>query len=61
MKTDIEISQSADKKNILEIARKLGLGEDDLELYGSYKAKIASSVWEKIKNRKNGKLVLVTS
>lgn len=61
MKTDIEISQSADKKNILEIARKLGLGEGDLELYGSYKAKIASSVWEKIKNRKNGKLVLVTS
>lgn len=61
MKTDIEISQSADKKNILEIAQKLGLSKDDLELYGNYKAKIAPSVWGKIRDKKNGKLILVTS
>jgi len=61
MKTDIEISQNADKKNILEIAQKLELSEDDLELYGSYKAKIAPSVWKKIQDKRDGKLVLVTS
>lgn len=61
MKTDIEISQSANKKNILEIAKKLGLGENDLELYGSYKAKIAPSAREKLRNKKDGKLILVTS
>ncbi|MBO4405401.1 MAG: formate--tetrahydrofolate ligase [Alphaproteobacteria bacterium] len=61
MKTDIEISQSADKKDIREIARKLGLEEDDLELYGNYKAKISTSVWKKIRDKKDGKLVLVTS
>ncbi|MBO7642416.1 MAG: formate--tetrahydrofolate ligase [Alphaproteobacteria bacterium] len=61
MKTDIEISQSANKKNILEIAKKLGLSENDLELYGSYKAKIAPSAREKLRNKKDGKLILVTS
>jgi len=61
MKTDIEISQSVDKKNILEIGRKLGLEEEDIELYGRYKAKISPSVWEKIREKKNGKLILVTS
>lgn len=61
MKTDIEISQSADKKNILEIGQKLGLEEEDIELYGRYKAKISPLVWEKIRNGKDGKLILVTS
>lgn len=61
MKADIEISQSVDKKNILEIGRKLGLKEEDIELYGRYKAKISPSIWEKIKNKKDGKLILVTS
>lgn len=61
MKTDVEISQSADKKDIREIAQKLGLGENDLELYGSYKAKISPSVREKLRNKKYGKLILVTS
>ena len=61
MKTDIEISQSADKKNILEIGQKLNLGENDLELYGRYKAKISPSVWNRIKDKKDGKLILVTS
>ena len=61
MSTDIEISQRANKKHILEIAQKLGLRENDLELYGSYKAKISPSVWKKIQHKKDGKLVLVTS
>ena len=61
MKTDVEISQSADKKNIREIARKLGLGEEDLELYGNYKAKISPTVKEKLRDKKDGKLILVTS
>ncbi len=61
MKTDIEISQDADKKSIPEIAAKLGLDENDLELYGNYKAKLSPSVWGKVRDRKNGKLILVTS
>ncbi len=61
MKTDIEISQSADIKNIKEIAAKIGLSDDDLECYGKYKAKIVSSLWKKIERNPNGKLVLVTS
>lgn len=61
MKTDIEISQSVDKKNILEIGRKLGLEEEDIELYGRYKAKVSPSAWKKIRNEKDGKLILVTS
>lgn len=61
MKTDIEISQSADKKDIREIALKLGLEENDLELYGSYKAKISPSARAKLRDKKDGKLVLVTS
>ena len=61
MKTDIEISQSADIKNIKEIAAKIGITEDDLECYGKYKAKIAPSLWKKIEKNPNGKLILVTS
>lgn len=61
MKTDIEISQTTELKNISEIAKKLNLNENDIELYGRYKAKILPSVWEKIQSKKEGKLVLVTS
>ncbi len=61
MKTDIEISQSADKRDIREIAQKLGLIENDLELYGSYKAKISPAAREKLRDKKDGKLILVTS
>ena len=61
MKTDIEISQSADIKNIKEVAAKIGLSDDDLECYGKYKAKIVPSLWKKIEQNPNGKLVLVTS
>lgn len=61
MLTDIEISQQADMLNIKDIAQKIGIGEDDLELYGKYKAKLADSLQEKIKNNPDGKLVLVTA
>lgn len=61
MKTDIEIAQGAKMKPIVEVAQQLGLEEDDLELYGKYKAKISSNVWEKIKNNQDGKLILVTA
>lgn len=61
MKTDIEISQQAKKQNILDIAQKLGISNEDVELYGRYKAKVLPSTWNKIQHRKNGKLVLVTS
>ena len=61
MKTDVEIAQEAKMQPIKEIAAKLGLTEDDLELYGKYKAKLTSEVWQKVKDRENGKLVLVTA
>ena len=61
MLTDIEIAQKATMQPITEIAGKLGLAEDDLELYGKYKAKIAETVWEKVKDKKSGKLILVTA
>lgn len=59
MKTDIEIAQSAKMEPILKIAEKLGLREDDVELYGKYKCKIALEACNK--NSKKGKLVLVTA
>ena len=46
---------------ITEIAKKIGIGEDHLELYGNYKAKISADIWEKIKDNKDGKLILVTA
>lgn len=61
MKSDIEISQEAKIKGIQDIAEKIGLSEDDLELYGKYKAKVAPTVWNKIEKNACGKLVLVTS
>ena len=61
MNTDIEIAQSAKMLPITKIAEKLGLSEDDIELYGKYKAKISESVFEKTKNLPNGKLILVTA
>ena len=61
MKTDVEIAQEAKMQPIREIAAELGLTEDDLELYGKYKAKLTSEVWQKVKDRENGKLVLVTA
>ena len=61
MKTDIEIAQEAKMVPIREVAAKLGIEEDDLELYGKYKTKLSSDLWEKVKNNKDGKLVLVTA
>ncbi|TGE32950.1 formate--tetrahydrofolate ligase [Desulfosporosinus sp. Sb-LF] len=61
MKSDIEIAQSAVMKPILEIAENLDLKEDEVELYGKYKAKINLSVWNRLKDKPNGKLILVTA
>ena len=60
-KSDIEIAQENELAKITEIAKKIGIGEDHLELYGSYKAKISADIWEKIKDNKDGKLILVTA
>lgn len=61
MKTDIQIAQEAKIENIIEIAKKVGLTEDDIEQYGKYKAKVNLDVLKKLENRKDGKLVLVTA
>ena len=58
--TDIQIAQAAKKENIVEIAKKIGLTEDDIEQYGKYKAKVNLDVLQKSK-RPNGKLILVTA
>lgn len=60
-KSDIEIAQEAVMLPIKEVAEKLGIQEEDLELYGKYKAKLSNEYEAKIKNNKNGKLVLVTA
>lgn len=61
MKSDIEIAQGANMKPIGEVAGYLGVEDDYLELYGRHKAKIALDIWDKIKDRPSGKLVLVTA
>ncbi len=61
MKTDIEIAQSAEMKKILEIGKKIGLTEDELELYGNYKAKISEDAFKRLKDKEDGKLILVTA
>lgn len=61
MPTDIAIAQGARLKPITEIGEMLGLGSEDLETYGRYKAKIATHVWERVKGAPNGKLILVTA
>lgn len=61
MKTDIEIAQEAVMENITEVAKKLGITEDELELYGRYKAKISDEYIESISQREDGKLILVTA
>lgn len=61
MLTDIAISQQANMLNIKEIAQRIGIDEEDLELYGKYKAKLSDSLQEKIKDNPEGKLILVTA
>ncbi|NLX75191.1 MAG: formate--tetrahydrofolate ligase [Synergistaceae bacterium] len=59
--TDIEIAQKTELEPIVEVAAKLNIDEDDLELYGKYKAKVSFNLWNKIKNNKDGKMILVTA
>ena len=61
MKSDIQIAQEAEMLPIKEVAEKLGIGEDDLELYGKYKAKLSDELIERVKNQPDGKLILVTA
>ena len=61
MKSDIEIAQEAEMIHIREVAKQLDITEDDLELYGKYKAKLTDELWEQVKDRKDGKLILVTA
>ena len=61
MKTDIQIAQETKMELIKNVAEKLDIHEDDLELYGKYKAKFSDELWEKIKDRPDGKLILVTA
>lgn len=60
-KSDIEIAQEAVKKPIVEIAESIGLSQDDLELYGKYKAKISMETVKRLRGEKDGKLILVTA
>lgn len=59
--SDIEIAQQTKMEPIVKVAEKLGIAGGDIEQYGSYKAKISYELWDKIKDRKDGKLILVTA
>lgn len=61
MRADIEIAQDAELMRIRELAARYGIGEEELELYGKYKAKLSDELWERVKDREDGKLVLVTA
>lgn len=61
MLTDIQIAQGAKMDNIVDVAKNIGITADDLELYGKYKAKISNSVYSKLEDKPDGKLVLVTA
>ena len=59
--TDIEIARATELEKIVEVAKKVGIDEEDLEQYGKYKAKISEKVYENLKEKKDGKLILVTA
>jgi len=61
MKTDVEIAQESQMQPIVEIAKQIGIAEEELELYGRYKAKVSPAVWQRLKNRPDGKLILVSA
>ncbi len=61
MKTDIQIAQEAEMLHIREVATQLDISEDELELYGKYKAKLSDELWERVKSNPDGKLILVTA
>ncbi|MEE0960546.1 MAG: formate--tetrahydrofolate ligase [Lachnospiraceae bacterium] len=61
MKTDIEIAQEVVMEPITKVAKRAGIEEEDLELYGKYKAKLSNELFNKVKDRPDGKLILVTA
>ena len=61
MLSDIEIAQQTKLKPIRDIAASIGISEDELEPYGRYKAKLNEKLFNRVKNNKDGKLVLVTA
>ena len=61
MLSDIEIAQAATLLPIKEVAAQIGIKEDELEFYGKYKAKLTDELWSQVKDRPDGKLVLVTA
>ena len=61
MMTDIEIAQQAKLENIKDVAARLGMTEDDLEMYGKYKAKLSDEYMESVRDNQDGKLILVTA
>lgn len=61
MKSDIEIAMEAALEPIKDVIKKVDIEEDDIDLYGKYKAKISDDLWDKIKDRPDGKLILVTA
>ena len=61
MKTDIQIAQEAELMHVRDVAAQIGIGEDELEFYGKYKAKLSDELWERIRENPDGKLVLVTA
>lgn len=61
MKSDIDIAMEAELEPIQKVAEKLDIAAEDLDLYGKYKAKLTDDLWEKIKDREDGKLILVTA
>ena len=61
MKTDIEIAQEAVMKPIQDVAAQLDIPADELEFYGKYKAKLSDELWDRVKDKPDGKLILVTA
>lgn len=61
MKTDIEIAGEAKMIHIKDVAAQLDISEDELEMYGKYKAKLSDELWDRVKSNKDGKLILVTA
>lgn len=61
MQTDIQIAQGCKMQHIADIAKNLGIDAEELEFYGKYKAKLSDNLWDKVKDKKDGKLVLVTA
>ncbi|MBR0088263.1 MAG: formate--tetrahydrofolate ligase, partial [Clostridia bacterium] len=61
MLSDIEIAWSVKMDPIMEIAKKAGIEEREVECYGKYKAKVSKELWARVKDYQDGKLVLVTA